>query len=119
LNISVFFHRFTKEGGLNHKNHAQDGGTLIGSRSASRNPAMVFAVRMAPSFRSYGHLARHAQLPDCRWALYSNGPDRIGKRLREFPQNHAQTQDHASQRRCPAFGKIMQKRVHLAEHARS
>jgi hypothetical protein len=45
LNISVFFHEFTKERTPKHKNHAQDCGTLL-ERGASGDPAMVFAIWM-------------------------------------------------------------------------
>src|SRR5262249_35557518 len=51
------------------KNHAQDGGTLI-QCSASGDPAMVFIFRMASILIvNHGHLARHAQRPDCCWTL--------------------------------------------------
>jgi hypothetical protein len=46
LNISVFFHEFTKKRTPKHKNHAQDCGTLR-KGSASGDPAMVFVGWMA------------------------------------------------------------------------
>src|SRR6476646_3977882 len=54
------------------KNHAQDGGTLIATKSQTQRPAILpwsSCFEWRPSFRRYGHLARYAQLPDCCWTL--------------------------------------------------
>src|SRR4029077_1794860 len=47
-----------------------------------------------------------SQLPDCRWTLHSNEPDRLGKRLRRFPKNQAQTQDRVVKAASRALRKI-------------
>src|ERR1700674_2566958 len=52
------------------KNHAQDGGTLIATKSQTQRPAILpwsSCFEWRPSFRRYGHLARYAQPPDCCW----------------------------------------------------
>jgi hypothetical protein len=57
------------------KNHAQDGRMLSAkTASASGDPAMVSGFRMAsiPFASSHGHLARHAQRPDCCWTFESS-----------------------------------------------
>src|SRR6476660_9599871 len=57
---------------LKRKNHAQDGGTLIATKSQTQRPAILpwsSCFEWRPSFRRYGHLARYAQLPDCCWTL--------------------------------------------------
>jgi hypothetical protein len=69
----VFFHGFTKgKDPSKRKNHAQDGGTLIATKSQTQRPAILpwsLCFEWRPSFRWYGHLARYAQLPDCCWTL--------------------------------------------------
>src|ERR1700684_3095330 len=59
---------FAKNGPRKHKDHAQDCETLIATRSASGDPAMVFIFRMA-SILSVVRASRPAQRPDCCWTF--------------------------------------------------
>jgi hypothetical protein len=71
---------------LKHKDHAQDGGTLIAIRD--QYPAILpwsLSFGWQPSSRSYGHLARYAQRPDCCWTSMFER-DLFGKPVSAFPQ---------------------------------
>jgi hypothetical protein len=51
------------------KNHAQDGGTLIGDQRPAILPWFLSFGCRASLIASHGHLARYAQSPDCFWTL--------------------------------------------------
>ena len=62
LNIVFVFHRFTKAGRHERKDHAQDGGTLAATMRCEQRPAILpwsSDLEWRPSFRWYGHLTRH------------------------------------------------------------
>jgi hypothetical protein len=73
MNIEHFYSSFMgsrKHGRRKRKDHAQDCEILIAKASLTQYPAILpwsFCFEWRPSFRWYGHLARYAQLPDCRW----------------------------------------------------
>src|SRR6478736_2439958 len=74
------------------KNHAQDGGTLIATKSQTQRPAILpwsSCFEWRPSFRWYGHLARYAQLPDCCWTFVTH--DRFRKPRTNGLTDHAET----------------------------